>query len=164
MKKISFLTIGILITFLLILSCSKTEDKTIELYGDYLSIELNSINENFHDSIYEVKISNSKDLEFENECTLIFELVNPNSESLVLTSEENIINKRIPNNPSLGFLNIQNGGNYSKNYNLNELNWSGENLEQLQKVNYNLTVTLFINDPSSPTNRLTSNKLVYQRE
>lgn len=164
MKKISILTISILITIVSILSCSKSEDKTIKLYSDYLTLEINSINKNVQDSIYEVQILNSRDVVFENECTLIFELFESVSKKTVLYSEENIINKRIPDNPSLGFLNIQNGGNYKQIYNLRELNWSGEHLDMIQKGNYTLTVTLLIKDPSSPANILTSNKLVYQQK
>lgn len=163
MKKIDVLIISISITIISILSCNKSEDSTLELYSDYLTIEINSINENVQDSIYEVQILNSKDKVFENECLLIFELFETDSGNLILHSEENIINKKIPSNPSLGFLNIQNGGNYTQISNLRDLNWSGDNIDVLQKGNYTLTVTLFIKDPSSPTNRLTSNKLVYQQ-
>lgn len=163
MKKTSVLTIGVLTSILTFLSCKKDQDPAIEMYNQYLTVQINSVNRNSRDSIYQIQVINSKDKVFEKECELIFTLTN-DSDSIIIQSEEIVVNKRIPNDPSRGCLNIQNGGVFTQIVNLNELHWSIDKVDSIEKGVYNLTVNLFINDPSSPTNNLASNRILYQKD
>lgn len=163
MKKINILTICVLTSILTFLSCKKDQDATVELYNQYLTIQINSVNSNPQDSIYQIQVVNSRDKVFEKECHFIFNL-SDESGNVISQSKEIVVNKRISNDPSMGYLNIQNGGVFTQIVNLNDLHWSEDNLDSIENGVYTLSVYLFINDPSSPTNSLTSNRLLYHKD
>ncbi len=70
---------------------------------------------------------------------------------------------RIPDDPSLGYLNIQGGGQFTKVSNINILDWKDKSLQNLENGDYILQVTLFIDDPFSPHNLVSSNKITFKK-
>jgi hypothetical protein len=161
MRKIN-LFFSFLIIVLALISCEKESDNNPELYGEYLTVEIASINDNVVDSVYQIQIFNSQNKVFEKDCNLIFTLTNKSSEN-IYTAEENVVNKRIPDDPSLGYLNLQGGGQFTTVSDLNMLDWTGINFSEIETGNYDIQVTLFIEDPSSPNNLIHSNKLIFEK-
>ena len=161
MRKIN-LFFSFLIIVLVLISCEKESDTNPEFYGKYLTVEIASINDNVEDTIYQIQIFNSQDKVFEQDCNLIFTLTDKSSGN-VYTAEENVVNKRIPDDPSLGYLNLQGGGQFAIVSNLNQFDWTSSNLSDIETGNYDIQVTLFIDDPSSPNNLIHSNKLSFMK-
>jgi len=157
------LFIGCLTVIVLaLISCEKESDTKPELYGEYLTVEIASINKTVEDSVFQIQVFNSQDKVFEMDCNLIFTLTDEPLEN-VYTAEENVVNKRIPDDPSLGYLNLQGGGQFTIVSNINLLDWTGNDLNDIVTGNYKLQVTLFIDDPSSPNNMIHSNKLSFKK-
>ncbi len=162
MRKIN-LFFSFLIIVLVLISCEKESDTNPEFYGKYLTVEIASINDNVEDTIYQIQIFNSQDKVFEQDCNLIFKTLTDKSSGNVYTAEENVVNKRIPDDPSLGYLNLQGGGQFAIVSNLNQFDWTSSNLSDIETGNYDIQVTLFIDDPSSPNNLIHSNKLSFMK-
>jgi len=162
MRKISLLFI--VSSFIVaITNCDSDSDNEIENYSDYLTVEMKSISEIIEDTIYEIKISNSLNKTFEKECKLFFSLTNMSTNDYYM-AEEKVINKKIADNPSLGFLNLQSGGHFTIVSNINELFWQSNDLDELVPGDFEFQITLFIDDPVSPYNMVHSNKLSYRRD
>ena len=161
MRKIN-LFFSFLIIVLVLISCEKESDTNPEFYGKYLTVEIASINDNVEDTIYQIQIFNSQDKVFEQDCNLIFTLTDKSSGN-VYTAEENVVNKKNPDDPSLGYLNLQGGGQFTIVSNLNQFDWTSSNLSDIETGNYDIQVTLFIDDPSSPNNLIHSNKLSFMK-
>jgi len=162
MIKIKFIFYCLPIIMVALFSCQKETDLCPELYREYLSVELTSINNKVEDTIYQIQIFNSQDKIFEQDCNLIYSLFGESSE-IVLNAEENLVNMRIPDDPSLGYLNIQGGGQFTKVSNINILDWKDKSLQNLENGDYILQVTLFIDDPFSPHNLVSSNKITFKK-
>lgn len=162
MKIQNYFFCSFAIIALALISCENESESDPEYYSEYLSLEISSINNNVEDTMYQIQVFNSQNKEFEKECNLIFSLTDESLEN-AYTAEENIVNKIIPDDPSLGYLNLQEGGQYTVVSNLNQMDWSGFKLNDIESGNYNLQVTLFIDDPSSPYNLIHSNKLAFTK-
>jgi hypothetical protein len=150
-----------LIIVLTLVSC-ETESDNPELYGEYLTVEIASVNENVLDSVFQIQIFNSHDKVFEKDCNLIFSLTNKTT-GKIYSAEENIVNKRISDDPSLGYLNLQGGGQFTKVSYLNQLEWTGKAFNEIEDGIYDIQVTLFIDDHTSPNNLIHSNKLLMEK-
>ncbi|MDK2979121.1 MAG: hypothetical protein PWP52_1835 [Bacteroidales bacterium] len=162
MKKNNLFFGCLTVIVIALISCENESDTTPELYGEYLTVEINSINDNVEDTVFQIQIFNSQDKVFEKDCNLIFTLTDESLEN-VYTAEENVVNKRIPDDPSLGYLNLQSGGQFSMVSNINLLDWTVNNLNNIATGDYILQVTLFIDDPSTPNNLIHSNKLSFRK-
>ena len=161
----SKIIISVLATILIFTNgCNKENVMVNEMYSDFISVELSSINNTITDTIYQIKISNSHNTVFEKDCYLRYTLAGE-SHTATFDAEENLVNKKVPDDQSLGYLNIQNGGVFTLVSNINELNWisSDPNVNYLEKGNYKIHVTLFIEDPSIPDNMISSNIIDFQK-
>lgn len=161
MKKTSLILSSVLISLLFITSCSKNESNDVEVYSEYLSVELDLVDEIIMEPIYTLQIRNSSTKIFEQQCTLIYSIIDQESNETITESRQVVVNKRIPSDTSQGYLNIQSGGNYIQVANLNNLNWIGEDFIKLEVGEYILVVSLFIDDPSSPFNTIESNESIF---
>jgi len=156
--KTTKLIISLLSMVLVVFSCSKSEDTVLNNYSDYLKVELSTVHDSSADSVCEITILNTGGNEFEKECVLKYSLINKltNEE---LFSNEGIYNKHIIDQPTYGLFNLQGGGNYHDLVHLSSLLWDNKAFSDLGKGNYDLKVTLFINDIASPKNNVYSNTL-----
>jgi hypothetical protein len=161
MKQLKMI-FGLLIIITVIISCSKTDYQESKDYSDFLNVELSSINNSLDDSVFLVKITNSINQEFEQVCVLDYELINKLSNE-VFFSHEYVFNKKVPNSPILGYLNLQSGGDYNHVINLNNIGWDNQYYSDLESGDYNLVVSLYIQDPESPKNKVSSNILVIKK-
>lgn len=125
-------------------------------------MELSSINNSVNDSVYLVTITNSINEEFEQVCVLDYELINKSSNE-VFFSHEYVFNKKVPNSGVLGYLNLQSGGDYNHVINLNDIGWNNHYYSDLESGEYNLVVSLYIQDPESPKNTVPSNIVVIKK-
>lgn len=155
MRKFNLFLCCLTVIVLGLNSCEET-DYSPEQYGEYLTMEITSINDNIEDSIYQIQIFNSQNKTFEKDCKLVFSLTHESSE-YHYTAETNIANKKIPDDPSLGYLNLQGGGHFTLVTDINQLNWIANNINYIETGNYELRVSLIIDDPSSPYNKIHSN-------
>ena len=162
MKKISFLFLVSLL-ILTMTNCDSDSDNVVENYSDYLTVEMQSVNETVVDTNYEILISNSSNVTFQKECKLIFSLTNISTGDYYM-AEEKVINKRIASDPSLGYLNLQSGGNYIVLSDINELVWQSNTVDNLLTGEYNFRVSLIIDDPVSPYNKVHSNEITFRME
>jgi hypothetical protein len=152
-----FLIIGTVIT-----SCSKNDYQGPKDYGDFLNVELSPINKSLNDSVYLVTITNSISEEFEQVCVLDYELFNKSSNESFI-SHEYVFNKKVVDSPVLGYLNLQSGGNYNHVINLNDIGWDNQYYSNLPSGDYDLIVSLYIQDPESPNNTVRSNIVVIKK-
>ena len=159
MKKFSLIVI---LCLLIVTMINCDSDNEIEHYGDYLTVEISSIGKTTIEN-YEIRISNSSNKTFEKECKLIFSLTNTSTGDYYM-AEEKVINKRIDNDPSLGYLNLQSGGQFTVLSNINELVWQNNTADDLLAGEYNFRVSLIIDDPVSPYNKIHSNELTILKE
>jgi hypothetical protein len=127
-------------------------------YSDYLKVELSSVYDSIADSVCEITILNTGGNEFEKECVLKYSLINKLTNEEYF-SNEGIYNKHIIDQPTYGLFNLQGGGNYHYIVLLSSLLWDNKPFNDLGKGNYELKVTLFINDINSPYNNIYSNTL-----
>lgn len=161
MKKTSLILVLLFSSLLFVTSCSKDESTKVEVYTEYLTVELNLVDEMSLEPIYTLEIRNSSTNIFEQQCTLIYRIKDQQSKEILTKSRQVVVNKRIPSNTLQGYLNIQSGGNYMEVVNLSDLHWIGEDSNALKMGEYTLVVTLFIDDPASPFNSIESNELIY---
>jgi hypothetical protein len=159
MKRINSLLCCLTIITVLISSCEQASDTYPEKYSGYLTVKMTSINNSVEDSIYQIEIVNSQNIVFEKDCNLIFSLTN------IATAEnyssiEDVVNKKTPEDPGLGYLNLQNGGLFTVVSNINKLNWKGK---YINRGDYYLQVALFIDDPTSPENTIFSNRISFKK-
>ena len=161
MKQLN-LIYGLLIISTLIISCSKNDYQGSNAYSDFLKVELSSINNSLRDSVFLVTITNSINEEFEQACVLDYELINK-STNIAFFSHEYIFNKKVPNSPMLGYLNLQSGGDYNHVINLNDIGWDNQYYNDLESGEYNLVVSLYVKDPESPKNKVSSNIVMIEK-
>jgi len=141
-------------------SCDKASDNSCpEMYGEYLTVNISPINDCVEDSIFKIEIVNSQNKVFEKDCNLIFSLRDMTATESY-SSIEDVINKKIPEDPGLGVLNLQNGGIFTIVSNINQLAWQGK---KIYSGDYYLQVALFIDDPVSPDNTIFSNRIVVKK-
>ncbi len=74
--KTTKLIISLLSMGLIVFSCSKSEDKVLNNYSDYLNVELSTVHDSSADSVCEITILNTSGNEFEKECVLKYSLIN----------------------------------------------------------------------------------------
>jgi hypothetical protein len=156
--KTTKLIISLLSLGLIVFSCSKSEDKASNNYSEYLKVELSTVHDSSADSVCEITILNTGGNEFEQECVLKYSLINKLTNEEYF-SNEGIKNKLIINQPTYGLFNLQGGGNYHHLVHLSNLLWDNKAFSDLGKGNYDLRVTLYINDIDSPYNNIYSNAL-----
>lgn len=163
-NKVFYFTL--LVTSLLIIQgCEKEKKNETVNYKDFISVDISSITNSDKDSIYIVEILNNSNESFEKYCSLIYSIYMRDSTTVVLQSTESIANKKDPSSKQLmGTFNLQQGGNYYHNLNLNDLNWINYDIQSLEKGKYELAVELFIEDPKSANNKVMSNKLNFAKE
>ena len=152
------ITFVIFFISILAISCNK-EKSASALYNSYISLTINSgTNLGFQsDSIIQIYLRNDSDNEFEQECTISYILKNKVFESS-FTAETGFFNILIPQLPS-GQLKLIRRETQFFNINLSDLKWNNQTISQLPSGQYSIYVQLFIKDPLSPGNIITSNCL-----
>jgi hypothetical protein len=152
------ITFVIFFTSILAIGCNK-EKSASELYNSYISLTINSgTNLGFQsDSIVQIYLRNNSEHEFERECTISYVVKNQVSGSSFTAETEffNVLNPQLPS----GQLKLIRRDTQFFNINLTSLSWNNQTIKQLPIGQYSIYVQVFIKDPSSPGNIITSNNL-----
>lgn len=157
MKKLKIFCTLTILSFIL-LSCNKKQD-TPEPYSSYISIEISKPITLGSDTgkIIQIYLKNDSDKEFEKECIMTYALQDTISGEYYY-SENKFSNKQIPDLPN-GVLNIPFRGTLFFNINLGNLIWKNLDFESIKPNQYLLFAQLFIKDPYSPMNLISSNRI-----
>ena len=152
------ITFTIFFISILAITCDKGKSAS-QLYNSYISLTINSgTNLGFQsDSIVQIYLRNNSDNVFERECTISYLVKNKVSGSNYNAETEffNYLNPQLPS----GQLKLIRRDTQFFNINLTNLSWNNQTISQLPAGQYSIYVQLFIKDPSSPDNIITSNYL-----
>jgi hypothetical protein len=163
MKSIVAFLSSLICILLFVSGCERESQFVPRNYNDYIQVKLMPINNSQSDTIYKIQISNSLNAVFEKKCELIYTLTNT-SLNKTYTAKKALINKKVPSDPGLGYLNLQGGGLFNEISNLSSIGWMNFDFKSLDKGSYDLRITLFIDDPISPNNSVNSDWVKYIQE
>jgi hypothetical protein len=153
------LAIGIFFISILFNGCNK-ELSNPESYSSYISLTINAgSNLGFQsDSIIQIYVRNDSDKEFEKECSMSYILKNQTT-GLNYKTGTSFYNTQYPDLPT-GQLKLLKRDAQFFNINLSKMSWNDFFLSQLPTGQYSLYAQLFIKDPYSPMNIVTSNNII----
>ena len=155
------MTLVIFFISILIFGCDK-EKSSPEPYSSYISLTINSgTNLGFQsDSIIQIYLKNDSYKDFENECTISYQLKNRTTE-LLYTADASFYNKLLPELPN-GVLKLSGMDTQFFNIDLDQIGWNNQTISQLPSGQYSINIQLFIKDPYSPMNIVKSNELIIE--